>query len=157
MPLLYEALPFVVGYALALSLDLDNIDVHGIQIALSLRALVCTMWLETSWGVSLSLAAISLLHAKCGCKASSKGSAAVELIKHLFFDPRGIVLACHSLPFNHHLQVRPLFIKYRVVECFLKATSVGDNCSEGILFEAGKGHDIIEHRSISVKVISLHL
>jgi hypothetical protein len=110
-PLLYEALSLIISHALALSLALDDIDVHGIQITLSLWALVCTMQLEMSQGISLSLAATSLLHAKCGCKTSSKGSAAIEFIKCLLFNPHGIVLLYHSLPFDHRLWVQPLFIE----------------------------------------------
>jgi hypothetical protein len=111
VPLLYEALPLIISHALALSLALDDINIHGVQIVLSLWALVYTAQLETSQGISLSLAAASLLHAKCGCKASSEGSATMEFVKCSLFDPRGIVSLCRSLPFDHHLWAWPLFIK----------------------------------------------
>jgi hypothetical protein len=49
MPLLYEALSFIIGHVLSLPLALNDINIHGIWIMLSLWALVCTVWPVLLW------------------------------------------------------------------------------------------------------------
>jgi hypothetical protein len=137
-PLLYEVLSFVVGHALALPLALDNIDVHGVQIAWPLWVLICTVQLEMSWGISLSLAAASLLHTECCCEASAKRSSSMKLVERSLLNPRCVVMMCGILPFEHGLGSWPLFVEDGVVQRSFESSLICNEGSKCILLKSCK-------------------